>query len=169
MLDRGIGIAGLALGLIFGVLQYFLPQLPTWIPITGIGAGVFLLGLSVGLVVSDRRNIGTIREPADRATLRLHVYGDNRTPDRITAENIFRWYYLKSMLVVVSTNGEQRVAALYTLFITFDPEVRITTLQVRSPDIQLPPHEVKEFNQRYAIITFSGDIPEGTLEVAVIP
>ena len=35
--------------------------------------------------------------------------------------------------------------------------------------MKLPGYEVKEFNQRYAIIVFFGDIEEGTLEVEVTP
>ncbi|MBI4913842.1 MAG: hypothetical protein HY823_14000 [Acidobacteria bacterium] len=166
MLDRGIGIAGLALALIFGILQYFLPQLPRWASVTGILVGIFLLGLSIGLIVSSRR--ADKAKAAATAHLRLHVFSDNRLPDRLASENIFRWYFLKSAMVVVSPVGKQHVASISTLFITFDPEVQISTLQVRSPDIQLPTHEVKEFNQRFAIIVFSGDIPEGTLEISVI-
>ncbi len=35
--------------------------------------------------------------------------------------------------------------------------------------MQLPIYEVKEFNQRYAIIVFSDNVPAGTLEVTVSP
>ncbi len=169
MLDRGIGIAGIALALIFGVMQYLGPKLPKGISFTGIGIGILLLGLSAGLAIADRRNVGAIRGPADRASLRLHIYGDNRNPDRLAAENIFRWYYLKNTALLQGNDGTQYQAVSIILFVSFDPEVRITTMQVHSPDIQLPPYEVKEFNQRYAIIYFSGEIREGTLEVTVIP
>jgi hypothetical protein len=169
MLDRGIGIAGLALALIFGVLPYFVPKLPHWISITGIGAGILLLGLSAGLVIADRRNVQAIRGPVDTASLRLHIYSDNRMPERLAVENIFRWYYLRNIVLLQGTDGRQHQVVITNLFVTFDPEVRVTTIQVRSPDMQLPPYDVKEFNQRYAIIVLSGEIGEGTLEVAVIP
>lgn len=136
---------------------------------TGIGTGILLLGLSAGLVIADRRNVRAIRGPVDKASLRLHIYNDNRTPDRLAAENIFRWYYLRNIVLMQGAGDTQRQVVLTTLFVTFDPEVRVTTIQVRSPDVQLPLYEVKEFNQRYAIIVFSGEIKEGTLEVAVVP
>jgi hypothetical protein len=55
------------------------------------------------------------------------------------------------------------------LFVTFAPEVRIASLKVRSPDIRLPRHEVKEFNQQFAIIVFFEKLGEGTLEAIVEP
>ncbi len=54
-----------------------------------------------------------------------------------------------------------------TVFISFEPEVEISTLKVRSPNIALPTHEVKEFNQRFAIVVFVGPVAEGTLEFEV--
>jgi hypothetical protein len=173
MLDRGIGVAGLALALIFGALPYFAPKLPHWISTAGLVAGILVLGLSVGLVAADRRNAGSIRQPVDKAFLRLHIYGDNRTPERISADNIFRWYYLKT-IVMREPKGAQQIAPqsetiAATLFVTFEPEVKISTIQVQSPDAKLPFYEVKEFNQRYAIIVFTGDIGTGTLEISVNP
>ena len=170
MLDRGIGVAGLALALIFWALPYFAPKLPSWISNAGLGAGLLFLGLSVGLVVADRRNAGVMHQPVEKAFLRLHMYGDNRMPDRIADENIFRWYYLKNIIVMHGPEGQQKGEAVSaTLFVTFQPEVKISTIQVRSPDVKLPIYEVKEFNQRFAIIVFAGDIGPGTLEVTVSP
>lgn len=170
MFDRGIGIAGLALAIIFWALPYFAPKLPRWVWIAGLGAGLLVLGLSVGLVIADRRNEGSVKQSVDNASLRLHIYGNNRIPERVSAENIFRWYYLKNIIIMNGPNGEQRSeVASATLFVTFDPDVKISTIQVRSPDVKLPVYEVKEFNQRYAIIVFAGDIAPGTLEVSVNP
>jgi hypothetical protein len=64
--------------------------------------------------------------------------------------------------------GQERERAVTTiLFITFDVPVKVGTLEVASPDIRIPFHETKEFNNRYAIITFSGNLPTGTLEIRV--
>jgi hypothetical protein len=32
-------------------------------------------------------------------------------------------------------------------------------------DIRLPAYEVKDFNNRFAIIVFAGEVPMGTLEI----
>lgn len=170
MLDRGIGVAGLALTIIFWALPYFVPKLPSWALKLGLGVGVLLLGISVGLVIADQRTGVSVNQSADKALLRLHIYGDNRIPDKVSAENIFRWYYLKNAIVMNVQNSEQRSDVVsVTLFVTFEPDVKISTIRVSSPDIKLPLYEVKEFNQRYAIITFASDIPPGTLDVLVNP
>ena len=169
MIDRGIGIAGIALALIFGVLPYFAPRVPKWVSLSGVGVGVFLLGWATGLVVSSDR-LPSRPAPVDRAVLRMHVFADSRHAERLGAENIFRWYYLRNEVVGVSQSGEKLAATSFpTLFVSFEPEVRISTLKVQSPNISLPRYEVKEFNQRFAIIAFSGPLSEGTLEISVEP
>ena len=166
MIDRALGVAGLALAFVFGVVQYFLPQLPGWVSAVGIGVGIFLLGISAGLIMV-RKHPATAT-PVEKAVLRLHIYPDYRTPERIFAEHVFRWYYLKNDIMGLDTTGQAtKMGTLVTLFVTFEPEVKVSTLKVRSPDVRLPPHEVKDFNQKYAIIAFHGEIPEGTLEIAV--
>ena len=167
MFDRAIGIAGLAIGIIFGLFPYLAPDVPRWVALGGIGVGILLLGISVGLIFG--RGSRHRRHTVDKALLRLHVYGDNRFPDRLAAENIFRWYYLGLMITAAAPDGTTQKMIFPTFFVSFEPDVKITTLQVRSPDMTLPPHEVKEFNQRYAIITFTGNIAEGTLEFTVSP
>ncbi|MBU6470443.1 MAG: hypothetical protein KGQ68_07150 [Gammaproteobacteria bacterium] len=169
MFDRGIGIAGLALAVIFGALQFFPLKVPAWVSVFGVGVGVLMLGVSLGLIWSGRRSKQPTLSLVDSALLRLHIFKDHRTPDRLEAKNIFRWYYLSHVLSGKSTDGKDIEMELPTLFVSFQPEVRITTLKVRSPDIQLPRHEVKEFNQKFAIIVFSEKISEGTLEVSVEP
>jgi len=168
VIDRGIGIAGIALSVIFSALQFFQPQIPIWVSVSGIGVGVLMLGISLGVMWSDRK--GPRRaEPADNAFLRLHIYRDHRTPERLEARNIFRWYYLNHILIAITAERKNEEVVLPTLFVTFDPDVQITSLKVRSPDMKLPRHEVKDFNQKFAIITFSEKLKEGTLEIMVEP
>ncbi len=169
MIDRAIGIAGIALGLVFAVLQYFLPTLPNWFMFGGLGTGVLLFGVSIGIVLADRRQ-AKLKAPVNRAVLRLRVYADTRLPERVHYENIFRWYYFPGTFYIRSQAGETLASvAITTLFVSFEPEVKISTLKVRILDGKLPSHEVKEFNQRFAIIAFMGEAPEGTLEVLVEP
>ena len=114
------------------------------------------------------KSSNTARKVVGTATLHLHTYGGGRTPDDIRSENIFRWYFLNTIVLTPGPNGNlQQGIASTTLFIVFEPDVEISTLRVASPNIQLPQYEVKEFNQRYAIIAFTGDVPDGTLTVTV--
>lgn len=167
MIDRAIGLIGIALTFVTAVLQYYLPQLPSWAPPTGFAVGIFLLGLSVGLIAAG--GLHRKRTVANVASLRLHVYGDHRTPERLASENIFRWFYLQTAIDGVGPSGTTRIGTLATLFVSFENDVVISTFKIRSPDMQLPVYEVKEFNQRYAIVVFSDNVPAGTLEVMVSP
>jgi hypothetical protein len=169
MMDRALGVAGIAIGLIFAFLQYFFPSLPPWLLQVGVASGVLLLGIAVGMVFSERRNL-RLKAPVDRAVLRLRIFSDSRLPERIHFENIFRWYYFPGVFQL--RDQDHNVVGSYaivTLFVSFEPEVKISTLKVRALEGELPTHEVKEFNQRFAIIAFMGSAPVGTIEVAVEP
>ena len=165
MIDRVIGIVGIALTLLAGAIQYYFPHLPNWVTPIGFGAGLLLLGCSAGLLAAG--GLRRQRPVRPTASLRLHMFGDHRAPNRLGQENIFRWYYLQMAVEGVAPQGPQRKATFATLFVTFEEDVVIHTINVRSPDMQLPRYEVKEFNQRYAIIVFSDNVPAGTLEVTV--
>lgn len=165
MIDRALGIVGIALALLTGPVQHYFPQAPSWVAPLGYSIGIFLFGLSVGLLAAG----GLYRKRPVRSStsLRLHIFGDHGTPNRLGQKNIFRWFYLQMAVNGITPQGNQRVATFSTLFVTFEEDVAIHTLTVHSPDMQLPLYEVKEFNQRYAIIVFSANVPAGTLEINV--
>jgi hypothetical protein len=105
----------------------------------------------------------------DRAQLRLHVYGDTRLPDRLAAENVWRWYYMHEMLLMMNQDGSKNREILTSkLFISFDQPVSVGTMTVRA-DKPLAHYEVKEFNNRFAIIAFPEAIPECNLDIEVTP
>lgn len=130
--------------------------------------GVLLVGIAAGLMIGTFRDApsGKFLKNAD---LRLHIFPDDRTPQRLTATNIFRWYWMRQVLVGIKegTGEEVRRDIFCTLFVSFDTPVYVGTLEISSPDIRLPPHEVKEFNSRYAIIYFHAPMPDGTLYLTV--
>jgi hypothetical protein len=99
------------------------------------------------------------------ATLRLQIYGDTRFPTIVFQENMFRYLYLRNIIVVPDTNGVRHSIEIVNLFISFQNDVAIRTLEVSSPDIALPQYEVKEYNQRYAVISFAAALPMGILEI----
>jgi hypothetical protein len=58
MLDRAIGLLGIALALIFGLWSLApegWPKMPPWLMLGGIGGGIFLVGAATGLIVSEQR------------------------------------------------------------------------------------------------------------------
>ena len=54
------------------------------------------------------------------------------------------------------------------LFISFDQPVAVGTLTVRA-DKPLMHYEVKEFNNRFAIIAFGEKLPECNIDIEVTP
>jgi hypothetical protein len=173
MLDRGIGILGIALAIIFGVWSLApegWPKMPPWASITGVGVGILLVGLAAGLIIGDYRQ-SDVNQLVDAATLRLHIYADDGTPQRLSYNNIWRWFYLRTLLIGVDkdTGKAQQHNVMATLFVTFETPVKVGTLEFSSADIRLPLHEVKEFNNRFAIIVFLQAPTEGTLDISVHP
>jgi len=103
---------------------------------------------------------------ADTAELRLIIHGDDRTPSRLSAVNIWRWFWLKHIVATRDPDGtERRLHITPILYINFDQPVKVGTLEVEASGFNLPLHEVKEFTNRFAIIFFSENLPAGTLNI----
>jgi len=108
------------------------------------------------------------QEFAKTAALQLRFHGDERSPTRLTHNNIWRWYYLRLAVIHVEIGtGSEHRSEIGNLFVTFDQPVEVGTLEISSPDMALPANEVKEFTNRYAIIVFSQLPSAGTVEIRV--
>jgi hypothetical protein len=103
----------------------------------------------------------------DRAELRLHFYGDERNPSLVSETNMWRWYYLRMIMrITEQPSGKEQAFVMPNLFVTFNNPVKVRTLEV-SADFKLPKYEVKEFNNRFAIVVFDTELPVGTLTLTV--
>ena len=111
---------------------------------------VTLVVLAAALVIAATIR-GILKSSAKTGQLRLHVYADERHPTRLSDSNIFRYYYMRNIVHIISPAGREETGNAF-LFVSFVDDVIINTLEVTSPDAKLPRHEVKEYNQRYAII-----------------
>ena len=162
------GAKGLIWNIIAGYITryYNLIKMPVYENIVLIFYIMFL-SLLVFYFIQNKKKIPISLKPVDSAFLRLHIYDDNQTPDKLADKNIFRWYFLTNMVLLHKETGGQNKVISQILFLTFEPEVHISSIKVRSPDIKLPIHEVKEFNQKFAIIAFNNKIPSGTLEILI--
>lgn len=160
-------------------------NIPTFMVIVVLLAGIIwaVLSWSYGSVIShqaaeikllerQKAEASAVPRPttlAERASLRLHLYTDMRTPDRLSASNIWRWFYLKDVIVAHKPDGSKdREIITSKLFISFDQPIAVGTLSIRS-DKPLPPHEVKEFNNRFAIIVFMEHMLECNLDIDITP
>jgi hypothetical protein len=113
MIDRAIGLFGLALALVIGLLAFVpegWPKIPLWLTLTGIGVGIFLCGLGVGLVMSGWRG-GSHPRP----NLRLSLLGGNIfTPDAKDVRNRLTGIVLD---ISVWNTGAPSVATEWSLFV----------------------------------------------------
>ena len=138
---------------------------PIWAAMAGApGYLIFtvaLVALASALVIIPHL-AAILRGTNNTAFMRLHIYPDERHPDELHTENIFRFYQLRN---VIPAEGGLSRGGSTTMFVTFENDVKITSIEVSSPDMLLPVHEVKEYTQRYAIICFAEFLPSGTLEV----
>ena len=134
------------------VLQPFFAYSPLLLVV--IAGGIFLAV-----------KLGWLKRYADSAqlVLRFNQAGQS-VPDKLSHHNIWRWYILHSVATFVAPQGSYR-ATTATIVVSFEPEVSITTIRCASPDSVVPKYEVKEFNQRYAIIVFETELPKGTLQI----
>jgi hypothetical protein len=141
---------------------------PIWAAVAGApGYLIFtlvLVALASALVIIPKLS-AILRGTNNTAFIRLHIHADERQPDKLHTENIFRFYQLRNVLLAPLAEGGLAQGASTTMFVTFENDVEITSIEVSSPDMVLPVHEVKEYNQRYAIICFAEFLPGGTLEV----
>ena len=102
---------------------------------------------------------------ADFAELHLRYYGDGRPPTEVSQVGIWRWYSLRNSMIVMTPQGTA-TGSLTNIFISFDKPVRAGTLEVKSVDYIIPKYEVKEFNNRFAIIAID-ETPAGILDISV--
>jgi hypothetical protein len=178
MLDRAIGLLGIALALIFGLWSLApegWPKMPPWLTIAGVAVGILLIGLAAGLIVGDRR--GTDVEATEVNTVvRIQFYGDQQIPTEIARENIASWYALWSPSASVTLkdaagNDVERhlFPKNWNIFVMFAKPSKYRQIIVSFDRPGFPPYEVKQSSDRWAIINVSGDIPLGIMQIYAKP
>jgi hypothetical protein len=117
MLDRAIGILGIALAVIFGLYSLApatWPKPPVWVMLAGIGVGVFLTGLAGGMFLSE------FKQPDSPRTFIWNpdpptVLVENRTfsNERVPLDGrIYRNYRFENVTFVY--NGTQGIEITYS-------------------------------------------------------
>ncbi len=97
---------------------------------------------------------------ADSAELSILFWGNgHRAPAPVSEDNIWRWH-------IFFTGGDDEwMAKKVTVLIVFNPRIQGKKISITSPDFEIPPYRILEFNYRYAIIEFTKNFPKGTLAV----
>jgi hypothetical protein len=179
MLDRGIGILGIALAIIFGAWSLApegWPKMPTWIALLGVGFGVLLVGLAIGLVIGERRKPADPNEPQIIETNLFLQFSDaHSVPVEKNPRNIRNWYAHYTESIYVDTKDADRkslggfsVPPRWTIFMMFEkpPIFRQMIAICRGPNN--PNCIVATANALYAVITIAGDVTGATLDVSIL-
>ncbi|UDL87977.1 hypothetical protein LGH82_22830 [Mesorhizobium sp. PAMC28654] len=179
MLDRGIGILGLALAIIFGALSLapeWLPKTPLWIAPTGLGVGVFLIGLAIGLVIGQQRTPIDLSEPQIIETNLFLQFSDSSSiPVEKNPRNIRHWYALYTESIHVDTRDEDgksfggfSIPPRWAVFMMFEKPPVFRQMIAICCGPNNPTCSVSTSNATFAVISIAGDVTGATLDVSII-
>jgi hypothetical protein len=117
-------------------------------------ATVILIGREIGWIGPKLEDI---------AELHLRYYQGHPIPTAVSYKNIWRWFSLQNNLYVHTPLGLM-TGSNTNIFIAFEKPVKVGTLILSSADYVMPKYEVKEFNNRFAVITID-ETPAGVLDI----
>jgi hypothetical protein len=176
VIDRAIGVLGIALALIFGLAPLTDFKLPIWLIYAGVGGGILLIGLAVGLIAGAQRKPSKATAPQIIETNLFLQFSDSHSvPVEKNPRNIQSWYalYTESIYVGAKDIGGRMVGGFsvpprWTIFIIFEkpPIFRQMVATCRGPND--PKCDVQTSNVTYAIITIIGDVTNATLDVSLV-
>jgi hypothetical protein len=107
--------------------------------------------------------LGTTNQPliTPRTTrLRLQFNIGNEQPEPVEKENIWHWYTVPIALDGADKSGRviARLGRPWLIYIEFDKPIAPKYFRITGGGAKLPPHEVKDFTSRHAIIAFVDDL-----------
>jgi hypothetical protein len=137
--------------------------IPAWLPSLFISTNwnyVPLILVLIGSFVFILRALGWVgAEKSDAAELRLHIFDSDSPPRELSSSNISGWYFFRN-----KSNG---ITATCTLLVVFDNPIIAKGLKSSFIDMKASDYEVKEFNSRFSVIVFTGDVRIGSLLISV--
>jgi hypothetical protein len=79
--------------------------------------------------------------------------------------NIWRWYALQSIAVMILPDGQRKEIKSWNLFMTFEKPVDVKQVIIEGD--KLPQYEVKDRDSRSVVVAFLGDISDASLRVRI--
>jgi hypothetical protein len=177
MLDRVIGILGLALALIFGLLPLTDFKVPLWLIYAGVIVGVLLIGIAIGLLIgADRETVDTTTVPQLVETNLFLQFSDSHSvPIEKNPRNIKAWYALYTESVYVDAKdkdgnslGGFGVPPRWSVFVLFEKPPIFRQMIATCIGPNQPKCELRTANTTYAVVTMLGDVTGSTFELSII-
>jgi hypothetical protein len=141
-----------------GMDSWYFISLAFVIAIAAVGAAAY------GIGTRSNASQGVPSQGSD-THLGLKFGPSGTTPVATDLANIWRWYALKSVAVVILPDGQRKELPSWNLFITLDKPV--DAKQVLIEGDALPQYEVKDRDSRSVVVAFMGDILNSALKVTV--
>lgn len=134
MIDRAIGVSGLALTIVFGLWSIAptrFPLIPAWVTFTGVGFGIFLLGLAIGLLISNKRSTSET-QLSQQPNLMLSMIGAGVfDPDATDMRGVWTGIGINAK---IWNTGTSSVATEWLLFVIPENETPVIAQLTEIPD-----------------------------------
>jgi hypothetical protein len=144
-----------------GVDSWYFIALSLVVAMVAIGVAAYGVGLRAGN--KDKDSPSPTQGNDTHLSLKFGPAGS--TPIATDLANVWRWYALASIAVVVLPDGQRKEIKSWNLFMTFDKP--IDAKQVIIEGGGLPQYEVKDRDSRSVVIAFLGDIFDTSLKVRI--
>jgi hypothetical protein len=155
---------------ITGLLTYLKGLSLHWAILLGVGTAVGITlsaNLASLIIVRHRKQGGVLR--VERTSLRLQYNAGSYVPLMLSEENIYRWYSFVQIAKFLKPRGKEVTETMSTtLFIVFNTPVAIKQIRIDGGGAKLPLHEVKDYSERHAVLSFLGELQSIVLHIEVI-
>lgn len=112
---------------------------------------------------------GAEKTTSTETYLRLQFGTPPTLPVAENLSNIWRWYALANVRVLIGPNGEQRRRTeFWTVFLTLDRPVDVKQVIVETSSGVPPIYEVKDRDARSVVVVFNGDMADRLISIRVV-
>jgi hypothetical protein len=176
MLDRYIGIAGLVIGILSFIAPYQWHNIPPIITSSTLYIAIALIGAAAGMFFTENISRPAPEDIAHDVSLFLQFSDLQTVPKEVRQTNVLSWYALFTDSIFVNTLDENKkpiggfsVPPSWSIFVLFKKPAsyrQMLAVGVRPESLKCA---VPFSNDRYAIITATGDVTRATLDISTIP
>lgn len=147
-----------------GVDSWYFIALSLVVAGVAIGGAAYGIGLRSSVAPDTGKTSSTPTNVSD-THLSLKFGPAGSTPISTGLANIWRWYALASVAVVVLPDGNRKEIKSWNLFMTFEKPIDVKQVVIEGGS--LPQYEVKDRDSRSTVIAFLGDILDTSLIVRI--
>lgn len=176
MLDRYVGISGLVIGILAFIAPYRWPEMSPTITTLGLYLAIFLIGAAAGMFFNEFFGRAKSEKPTHDINLFLQFSDDHTVPKEVKQTNVLSWYALFTESIYVDTLdvnknsiGGFSVPPRWSVFVMFKNPATYRQMLATCNGAESLKCAVQFSNDRYAIITATGDVTRATLDISTVP